>query len=117
MGHNRLAIVDLTPEAEQPFHDSSNHIHAVVNGELYGFEAIREALIAKGHSFKSHCDSEIAIALYKEYGINFLSHLRGEFVLCLYDSNAQFFIAAGDRYGIKPLFYTIVDGRLLVCLM
>ncbi|CAI6289712.1 unnamed protein product [Periconia digitata] len=114
LGHNRLAIVDLSPDAEQPFHDSENQIHAVVNGELYGFEAIREDLISKGHRFQSHCDSEIAIALYKEYGISFLSHLRGEFVLCLYDSRAQLVIAANDRYAIKPLFYTIVDGRLLL---
>lgn len=114
LGHNRLAIVDLRPEAQQPFHSSDDHIHAVVNGELYGYKQIRSDLIARGHKFRSECDSEIVIALYREYGISFITHLRGEFALCLYDSEAQFFIAVGDRYGIKPLFYTVWDGRLLV---
>jgi asparagine synthase (glutamine-hydrolysing) len=114
LGHNRLAIVDLTPEAEQPFHDTEGHIHAVVNGELYGHNEIREELRAKGYEFRSKCDSEIAIYLYKEHGLSFLAQLRGEFSLCLYDSKSQLFIAACDRYAIKPLYYTIHKGNLLV---
>lgn len=54
------------------------------------------------------------IALYKYYGISFLSKLRGEFALCIYDARTKLFIAARDRYGIKPLFYTFVDNKLLV---
>lgn len=114
LSHNRLAIVDLNPEAEQPFHDADNNVHAVVNGELYGYEKIMEDLRAKGHTFRSKCDSEIAVALYKEHGISFLSHLRGEFSLCLYDSKTKIIIAACDRYAVKPLYYTIVEGKLLV---
>jgi asparagine synthase (glutamine-hydrolysing) len=89
-------------------------VHAVVNGELYGYDEIRDHLIAKGYKFRSKCDSEIAIYLYKEYGLSFLSHLRGEFSLCLYDSTSQLFIAGCDRYAIKPLYYTVHDGSLLV---
>jgi asparagine synthase (glutamine-hydrolysing) len=85
-----------------------------VNGELYGYTEIREQLSAKGYKFRSKCDSEIAIYLYKEHGLSFLSHLRGEFSLCLYDSKSQLFIAACDRYAIKPLYYTIHEGNLLV---
>ncbi|KAF2826988.1 glutamine-hydrolyzing asparagine synthase [Ophiobolus disseminans] len=114
LGHNRLAIIDLNPKGEQPFHDIEGDVHAVVNGELYGYEAIRENLIAKGHKFKSQCDSEIAIYLYKEHGLSFLSHLRGEFSLVLYDSKSQIVIAGCDRYAIKPLYYTIHDGNLLI---
>ncbi|KAH5079905.1 hypothetical protein HBH95_084500 [Parastagonospora nodorum] len=114
LGHNRLAIVDLNPEAEQPFHDPEGDVHAVVNGELYGYNEVREQLSAKGYKFRSKCDSEIAIFLYKEYGVSFLSHLRGEFSLCLYDSKAQIFFAACDRYAIKPLYYTVHEGNLLI---
>lgn len=90
-------------------------MHAVVNGELYDYDRIREELISKtGYKFKGRSDCEIVIALYKHYGISFLSHLRGEFALCLYDSKTRFFIAARDRYGIKPLFWTIAEGRLLI---
>ena len=117
LGHNRLAIVDLNPEGEQPFHDSQGTVHAVVNGELYGYEEIRENLSREGYKFKSRSDSEIALALYKKHGLSFLSHLRGEFSLCLYDSLAQTFVAACDRYAIKPMYYTVVDGKLLVWFM
>ena len=115
MGHVRLAINDLSEDGAQPFHDAEETIHAVVNGELYDHERIRQELTDKfGYIFKSHCDCEIVIALYKFYGLSFLSQLRGEFALCLYDSRTRYFIAARDRYGIKPLFYTVVEGRLLI---
>ena len=115
LGHVRLAINDLSPDGAQPFHDSDDTVHAVVNGELYDHEHIREELIrTTGYKFKGRSDCEIVVALYKLYGLSFLSHLRGEFALCLYDSQTQSFVAARDRYGIKPLFYTFVDGRLLI---
>lgn len=110
-----MSINDLSPDGAQPFHDSQNTVHAIVNGELYDHERIRQDLIEKtGYKFKGRSDCEIVIALYKYYGLSFLSHLRGEFALCLYDSRTKFFVAARDRYGIKPLFWTIVEGRLLI---
>jgi asparagine synthase (glutamine-hydrolysing) len=115
LGHCRLAINDLTPDGHQPMHDADNHIHAVVNGELYDYDRIRAHLCERfNYEFRGHSDSELVIALYKQYGSSFLEQLRGEFALCLYDSRAQYFIAARDRYGIKPLFWTIVNGRLLL---
>ena len=60
-----------------------------------------------GYQFLSNCDSEILLALYKEYGLHFLYYLKGEFAFCLYDSGVKLFMAARDRYGIKPLFWTI----------
>lgn len=113
LGHVRLSIVDLSPEGDQPFHNSRGDVHAVVNGELYGHEKYRAAL-AEEYDFKGHSDCEIVIALYQHYGLSFLSHLRGEFALILWDASRQLFFAARDRYGIKSLYYTIVDGRLLV---
>lgn len=111
----RLAINDLSPDGAQPFHDDEDTIHAVVNGELYDHERIRSELKQKtDYKFKGRSDCEIVIALYKYYGLSFLSKLRGEFALCLYDAKKQLFIAGRDRYGIKPLFWTIQDGRLLV---
>ncbi|PYH91909.1 asparagine synthetase [Aspergillus ellipticus CBS 707.79] len=113
LGHVRLSIIDLSPAGNQPFHDGDDNVHAVVNGELYDYEKIR-AELAEGYDFKSDCDCEIVIALYHRYGESFLSHLRGEFSLVLWDAKKQLFIAARDRYGIKSLYYTVVDGRLLV---
>lgn len=88
-------------------------MHAVVNGELYDADTIRQRLTQEtGVTFKGKSDCEIVIALYQIYGTSFLRHLRGEFALCLYDSRTKFFIAARDRYGIKPLFFTEINGNL-----
>jgi asparagine synthase (glutamine-hydrolysing) len=106
--------VDLTPAANQPFHTPNGSIHAVVNGEIYRHTEIRGRLSSLGHAFVSSSDSEIVPALYAEYGISFLSHVNGEFAFCLYDSATQTLIVGTDRYGIKPLFYTVIEGRLLV---
>lgn len=87
----------------------------MVNGELYDHDRIRKGLEQDfGYKFSSRSDCEIVIALYKHYGTSFLDQLRGEFALCLYDKTRHFFIAARDRYGIKPLFWTVRDGRLLI---
>ena len=111
----RLAINDLSPHGAQPFHDQDDAVHAVVNGELYDYEKHRATLAEKtGFRFKGRSDCEIVIALYKYYGLSFLSMLRGEFALCIYDARTRTFIAARDRYGIKPLFYTYVNAKLLV---
>jgi asparagine synthase (glutamine-hydrolysing) len=109
----RLAINDPTRAGEQPFHDKGGVIHAVVNGEFYEHQRSKDEL-GDSYEFTSGSDCEIAIALYIKYGLHFLSKLRGEFSLSLYDSQKEVFIAARDRYGIKPLFWTIVDDHLLL---
>lgn len=115
MGHCRLAINDLSPDGHQPLHNSNGNIHAVVNGEIYDHDRVRSDLSHEfGYKFKGRCDSELVIALYEIYGMSFLSRLRGEFALCLYDSSKQYFVAARDRYGIKPLFWTMVGSRILI---
>lgn len=87
----------------------------MVNGELYDYDVLKASLVEKtGYKFKGHSDCEIVIALYKYYGLSFLSKLRGEFALCIYDARTQTFIAARDRYGIKPLFYTFVNNKMLI---
>jgi asparagine synthase (glutamine-hydrolysing) len=111
----RLAINDLSPDGIQPFHDHERTVHAVVNGEFYDYDNIRKDLEAKtDYKFQGRSDSELAIALYKYHGLNFLRHLRGEFACVLFDESQQLLIAARDRYGIKPLFWTVQDGRLLI---
>ena len=110
-----MAINDLTMDGAQPFHDDENSIHAVVNGELYDHERLRAELIQNtDYRFKSRSDCEIVIALYKYYGLSFLSKLRGEFSVCLYDSSTHVFIAVRDRYGIKPLYWTVINRRLFI---
>ncbi|KAJ7599771.1 putative asparagine synthase [Mycena floridula] len=111
LGHVRLSIIDLEG-GQQPMH--VDHIHAIVNGELYDYKKLREGLESQGCKFQTSSDSELVLHLYKIYGQNLFFHLRGEFAFVLYDSQKDLLIAARDRFGIKPLYYTMVDGRLLL---
>ena len=89
----------------------------MVNGEFYEYEKLYRELAAEKfgtYHFQSASDSELLIALYEREGINCFSYLRGEFAFVLYDSTRQLLLAATDRFGIKPLFWTIVNNRLLI---
>ncbi|KAK3934671.1 asparagine synthase [Diplogelasinospora grovesii] len=110
LAHNRLSINDLSADGDQPIHSDDGQIHAVVNGEIYDHDRIRDEFMREhGYHFKSRADTEVVVALYKHYGApKFLEHLRGEFALVLYDEGLGKVIAARDRFGIKPLFYTRV---------
>ena len=121
LGHCRLSINDLSPEGDQPIHSDDGRIHAVVNGEIYDHDRIREEFIRDGrYAFRGRSDSELVVALYKAYGAPaFLDHLRGEFAFVLYDENTGKIIAARDRFGIKPLYWTVTgeeggEQRLLI---
>jgi asparagine synthase (glutamine-hydrolysing) len=102
LAHCRLAINDLSPTGSQPLHSPNRSIHAIINGELYYPPSLPASL---DYKFTGTSDSELAIALYQTYGLSFLSHLRGEFALILYDEDRDLVIVARDRYGIKPLFW------------
>lgn len=99
-----MSINDLTPTGDQPLHSHDSSLHAIVNGEIYYDESERTSL---NYPFTGRSDSELVLALYKAHGLEFLSRLRGEYALILYDSKADLVIAARDRYGIKPLFWRL----------
>ncbi len=102
-GFHRLSIMGLTPEGMQPF--SLDGSYVVCNGELYGFEAEREKLKAKGYSFKSDSDCEIILPMYFEYGVGMFGMLDAEFAMIIYDGKTDEYIAARDPFGIRPLYY------------
>ncbi len=112
LGHRRLAIVDLSPAAAQPLTDERGEVHVVVNGEFYDHERIRAQSEKEGHRFRTRCDSEILLPLYKKHGLRAVEHLRGEFAFALWDARERRLFAARDRFGIKPLFYAVHGGRL-----
>ncbi len=113
LGHTRLSIIDAAT-GEQPLSNEDGTIHVVVNGEFYDFERIRAELESLGHHFRSRSDSEILLHLYEDLGTDCLHALRGEFSLVLWDERKHLLFAARDRFGIKPLFYAHVNGRLLL---
>lgn len=111
LGHARLSIIDLTT-GDQPIANETNNLHIVVNGEFYDYERIQRDLQQRGHQLRTKSDSEIALHLYEELGTHCLEHLRGEFAFVLWDEHNQVLFAARDRFGIKPLFYSIHNDTL-----
>ena len=112
LGFHRLAIMGLHPEGMQPFERDGSY--AVCNGELYGFQAQKRELEAKGYAFVSESDCELILPLWFEYGVEMFRRLDAEFALILYDGKSGEFIAARDPIGIRPLFYGYDrDGTIL----
>lgn len=104
-GFCRLAILDLYA-GDQPMTSEDGAIWAMVNGEIYNHEELRSELGRFGHQLSTRCDAEVVPHLYEQYGLDFLSRLRGMFALALYDSRRHELLLARDPFGIKPLYYT-----------
>jgi asparagine synthase (glutamine-hydrolysing) len=111
LGHTRLSIIGLN-NGSQPMTSPDGAVHMVVNGEFYGYREIRERLRARGYSFATESDSEIALHLYHERGIQVATELRGEFAVIIADERQRAMYAIRDRFGVKPLYYSVVDGEV-----
>lgn len=112
LGHARLSILDLSSDANQPMADSKDEIVITFNGEIYNFKVIRKKLEQK-YVFKTrNSDTETIIYAYKEWGIEFLKHINGMFAIGLYDKRKNKLFLIRDRFGKKPLYYIIRNGKL-----
>ena len=111
LGHRRLSIVDLSPAGHQPMCDPSQRYWVVYNGEIYNHLELRAELENLGHSFLTHCDTEVLLAAYAQWGESCLHRFNGMFAFLLYDRLEQTLFAARDRFGIKPLYYWIAPDR------
>ena len=110
LGHRRLSIIDLSPNANQPLLNEDGAIALVVNGEIYNAPELRQDLLARGHVFRSHSDSEVVLHLYEEHGTACVAMLSGMFSFALWDSGKERLLLARDRAGKKPLFYRRLPG-------
>lgn len=104
LGHRRLSIIDLST-GHQPMTNEDGKVVIVFNGELYNYLGLRDQLLAKGHVFTTHSDTEVIIHAYEQYGENCLEHFRGMFVFAIWDSRRHQLFIARDRLGKKPLYY------------
>ena len=100
----RLSIIDLST-GSQPISNENNTIQVVFNGEIYNYIELRQALIARGHRFKTNSDTEVIVHLYEEKGVKMLDDLNGVFCFALWDDQKKQLFIARDRLGVKPLFY------------
>ncbi|MCC7240651.1 MAG: asparagine synthase (glutamine-hydrolyzing) [Acidobacteria bacterium] len=107
----RLAIVDLAG-GQQPFTNETGDIHLVANGEIYNFLELRRELESLGHTFRSRSDIEVLVHGYEQWGPGFLPRLRGMFALALWDGRTRTLLAARDRAGEKPLYWSLTAAGL-----
>ncbi|MCB1123895.1 MAG: asparagine synthetase B, partial [Verrucomicrobiae bacterium] len=112
MGHTRLIINDHVT-GEQPLQSQDGRYLLTVNGEFYDFKRYRSLAMSEGHRYLTKSDSEIALSLFSQYGLEFVQHLRGEFAFTLYDKKKRELILVRDRFGIRPLFYHC-NGKQLI---
>jgi asparagine synthase (glutamine-hydrolysing) len=112
LGFNRLSFLDLEG-GMQPIQNEDRKISMICNGEIYNYQELKEELIAKGHVFRTKTDVEVVLHLYEECGLDFPKRLNGQFAIALYDDRTKQLLLVRDQIGICPLFYTVVDGRVL----
>ena len=112
LGHRRLSIVDVAA-GHQPMTNEDGTLHITYNGEIYNHADFRIELEAKGHVYKTHCDTETILHLYEEHGENCVDYLRGMFAFAIWNQRKKELFIARDRLGVKPLYYVHTnDGSL-----
>jgi asparagine synthase (glutamine-hydrolysing) len=112
LGHNRLAIIDLSPLGSQPMASADDSTLITFNGEIYNYKSVRAALGDEG--WRSQSDTEVILRAYARWGQGCLEHLRGMFAFAIWDAGRRELFLARDRVGIKPLYYTrAADGTFL----
>ncbi|NBX81043.1 MAG: asparagine synthetase B, partial [Flavobacteriales bacterium] len=113
LGNTRLAIIDSSERSNLPMSDSNEKIWICYNGEVSNFRELKKKYkLEEKYTFKGTSDTEVLIYLYKELGIDFIQELSGMFAFCLYDFHKSKCYLVRDFYGIIPLFYTFLNGKI-----
>mgnify|MGYP002622202821 CR=1 FL=1 len=113
LGHRRLSIIDLSG-GHQPLFNEDHSVVVVYNGEIYNFQDLAKELSAAGHVFRTHCDTEVVVHAWEEWGVDCVRRFRGMFAFALWDANKQTLFLARDRLGIKPLYYAYLPNGTLI---
>ncbi|MFV8835517.1 XrtA/PEP-CTERM system amidotransferase [Aquisalimonas sp. APHAB1-3] len=112
LGHRRLSIIDLS-SGQQPLYNEDHTVVVVYNGEIYNFQELAAELAALGHAFRTHCDTEVIVHAWEEWGADCVERFRGMFAFAVWDERRGTLFLARDRLGVKPLYYAeLPDGTL-----
>jgi asparagine synthase (glutamine-hydrolysing) len=109
MVNTRLAIVDLEG-GDQPLPNEDGRLWVMQNGEIYNAPELRAELEAFGHRFETHCDTEVLVHAWEQWGTACLERLNGAFAFAVWDREKRELFLARDRFGIRPLFLAEIDG-------
>jgi asparagine synthase (glutamine-hydrolysing) len=112
LGHTRLSIIDLEG-GQQPMHNEDRSLWVTFNGEIFNYVELRELLTQKGHRFATRSDTEVILHCYEEYGERCVDHFNGQWAFAVWDSRKKRAFLSRDRLGIRPLYYTTVQGKFL----
>lgn len=114
LGSRRLSILDLSADGHMPMSNEDGTVWITYNGEIYNFRELRQELESKGHSFRSHTDTEVIVHLYEQDGADCVKRLNGMFAFAICDlrSGTPTLFMARDHFGIKPFYYCRRGGRL-----
>lgn len=111
--HNRLSIIDLSEDGNQPMSNDDGSLWIVFNGEITNYIELKKELEDKGYNFKSKSDTEVILKMYECYGLTCLERLNGMFAFIIWDTNNKRVLGARDRIGIKPFYYTVKNDHLI----
>jgi asparagine synthase (glutamine-hydrolysing) len=111
-GHRRLSIIDLAG-GHQPLSNEDGTVWVLLNGEIYNFQELKTELEGKGHHFQTRSDTEVIAHGYEAYGEECFERFNGMFAIAIWDERGKKLILARDRLGKKPLYYSILGGRIL----
>ena len=109
LAHRRLSIIDLS-SGQQPLYNEDGSVVVVYNGEIYNFAELSLELTRNGHSFRTHCDTEVIVHAWEQWGAACVERFRGMFSFALWDKNKRTLFLARDRLGIKPLYYALLTS-------
>jgi asparagine synthase (glutamine-hydrolysing) len=112
LAQSRLSIIDLSG-GSQPMCNEDKTLWAIFNGEIFNYKELFPELIAKGHHFHTHSDTETILHAYEQYGSECVHHFNGQFAFALWDTRKRQLFCARDRIGIRPLHYTVHNGRFI----
>ncbi len=110
LGFRRLSIIDIGESGDQPLYNEDKTMVLTFNGEIYNYPELREELIAAGHIFTTHTDSETLLHGYEEWGEALVDRLRGMYAFVIWDKNKKKLFGARDMFGIKPFYYAQMNG-------
>lgn len=111
LAHRRLSIIDLEG-GKQPLCNEDATVWTVFNGEIYNYLELKDELLARGHTFTTHSDTEVIVHLYEDEGPGLFERLRGMFAIAVWDARNRRLILGRDRLGKKPLYYSFFGDTL-----